>query len=184
VLLGEPGRSERRLPYRVIFRPESGDNPGSIVVATSNVITSVEQLHAHEGSHLGYTGWLAVTQRDVSTFGEVTRDTYWIHTDPERAQDGPFGGTIAHGFFTLSLLVPLASALIEVDLGGVGVNYGLERVRFPAPVPVGGRIRAGATLESVTPFDGGVQIKLVVSGEIEGAEKPCLVAESLIRYYA
>jgi acyl dehydratase len=184
LLLAESGGPERHLPYGVTFRPESGGNTGSIVVATSSVITSVEQLRALEGSHLGYTAWLAVTQRDVSTFGEVTGDTYWIHTDPERAKDGPFGGTIAHGFFTLSLLVPLASALIKVDLGGVGVNYGLERVRFPAPVPVGGRIRAGATLDSVTPLDGGVQIKLVVSGEIEGVEKPCLVAESLIRYYA
>jgi acyl dehydratase len=153
-------------------------------VPGSAVITSVEELAAREGSHLGFTDWVEVTQEDVSTFGRVTLDTYWIHTEPERAKDGPFGGTIAHGFFTLSLLVPLASKLIAVDLGGVGVNYGLDKVRFPAPVPVGSRIRAGATLAAVAPLDGGVQLKLAVTGEIEGAEKPCLVAESLIRYYA
>lgn len=153
-------------------------------MAGPGVITSVAELSGLEGSHVGYTEWLPVTQEAVSGFGEVTRDTYWIHTDPARAEDGPFGGTIAHGFFTLSLLIPLASALVKVDLGGVGINYGLDRVRFPAPVPVGARIRAGATLESVTPLDAGVQIKLLVTGEIEGAEKPCLIAESLIRYYA
>jgi len=151
---------------------------------TTAVATSLDDLNRLVGSHLGYTDWYTVTQDEVSRFGEVTQDTYWIHTDPERAKEGPFGGTIAHGFFTLALLVPLASALIRVDLGGVGVNYGLDRVRFPSPVRVGSRIRAGATLQGVAAIDGGVQIKLLVTGEIEGAPKPCLVAESLIRYYA
>lgn len=129
--------------------------------------------------------WLEVTQARIDIFAGATDDPQWIHIDPERAANGPFGGTIAHGFLSLSLLVPLfAQARPELDGVGMGVNYGLNRVRFTAPVRSGSRIRGRFTVESVEEVAGGSQATVAVVVEREGEEKPALVAEWLMRFYA
>jgi acyl dehydratase len=147
------------------------------------MVTDMAGLKEHVGEHLGYTEWREIDQDRVNLFADATDDHQWIHVDPERSADGPFGGTIAHGYLTLSLAAPLMSELIEVQGVKMGINYGLDRVRFPAPVPVGSRIRAGGELAEVTEVPGGLQGKLVVTFEIEGSEKPACVAEVLVRYY-
>jgi acyl dehydratase len=146
--------------------------------------TNLAGLRDHAGSHLGYTEWREMTQDRVDRFADVTGDHNYIHVDPERAARGPFGGTIAHGYLTLSLLAPLTSELLRVDGVATAVNYGLDKLRFPAPVPVGARYRAGAELVDVTDVPGGVQVKLLATVEVEGATKPSLVAECLFRFYA
>lgn len=129
--------------------------------------------------------WLEVTQERIDVFAGATDDPQWIHVDPERAATGPFGGTIAHGFLSLSLLVPLfARARPELDGVGMGVNYGLNRVRFTAPVRSGTRVRGRFTVESVEEVSGGSQATVGVVVEREGEEKPALVAEWLMRFYA
>jgi acyl dehydratase len=133
------------------------------------------------GIELGPTGWLEVTQARVDEFARATDDPQWIHTDPERAAAGPFGGTIAHGFLTLSLSVPFLYELMPDRGFALTVNYGLNRVRFPAPVPVGSRIRASFRLESVTEVTGGEQAVIVATVEREGGEKPVCVAELVVR---
>jgi acyl dehydratase len=125
-----------------------------------------------------------MTQARVDAFADVTDDHNFIHVDPERAAATPFGGTIAHGFLTLSLLAPVTQQLLEVTDANVKVNYGLDRVRFPSPVPVGKRFRSSAKLAEVTPLEGGAQVKVVATVEVEGSEKPALVAELLLRFYA
>ncbi len=136
------------------------------------------------GQEIGVTEWMTIDQDRVNQFAEATDDHQWIHVDADRAKAGPFGGTIAHGFLTLALVVPLASQ-IELDLGSpkMGINYGLEKVRFPAPVPVGSRIRARVTLVSVTEVSGGLQINRLVTIEVEGGDKPAMVAETVTRAY-
>jgi acyl dehydratase len=120
----------------------------------------------------------------VNSFAEATGDDQWIHVDPERAaRESPFGGPVAHGFLTLSLLPMLVPQILETTGFRMGVNYGTEKVRFPAPVPVGGRVRAGATLDSATPLDGGVQIVVTVTVEVEGGTKPAMVATTVVRRY-
>ncbi len=147
-------------------------------------VDGVEGVQGLVGQHLGYSEWVDITQEQVTLFAEATGDFQWIHTDPERAAaESPFGGPIAHGYLTLSLLPMLMPQIVEITGFRMGVNYGTEKVRFPAPVPVGSRVRAGATLESATPFDGGVQMQIVVTVEIEGAGKPAKVATSLSRRY-
>ncbi len=129
--------------------------------------------------------WLEVTQARIDIFAGATDDPQWIHVDPERAANGPFGGTIAHGFLSLSLLVPLfAQARPELDEVGMGVNYGLNRVRFTAPVRSGSRVRGRFTVESVEDVPGGSQATVGVVVEREAEEKPALVAEWLMRFYA
>jgi acyl dehydratase len=147
-------------------------------------VDGVEGVQGLVGQHLGWSDWVTITQEQVNQFAEATGDHQWIHVDPERAtKESPFGGPIAHGYLTLSLLPDLMPQILEVTGFRMGVNYGTEKVRFPAPVPVGSRIRAGATLESATPFDGGVQMVVTATVEVEGASKPSMVATTLTRRY-
>lgn len=136
------------------------------------------------GTEIGVTDWIDMTQERVNTFADATGDHQWIHIDQERAAAGPFGTTIAHGYLTLSLSVPM-TAEVELDVGEpkMAINYGLEKVRFPAPVPVGSRIRGRVSLVSVTDVGGGIQVNRRVTVEVEGTEKPAMVAETVIRYY-
>jgi acyl dehydratase len=120
----------------------------------------------------------------VNQFAEATGDHQWIHVDPERAKkESPFGGPIAHGYLTLSLIPSLMPQIVEITGFRMGVNYGTEKVRFPSPVPVGSRVRAGATLEAATPFEGGIAMNLGVTMEVEGATKPAMVATVVYRRY-
>ncbi|HEY5266789.1 MAG TPA: MaoC family dehydratase [Acidimicrobiales bacterium] len=146
-------------------------------------VKNTEELAALVGTHLGYSDYRTVTQEEVNLFADATGDHQWIHVDPVRAAAGPFGGTIAHGYMTLSLLPVLLSGLMKVDGVTMGVNYGTNKVRFPAPVPVGSQIRAGATLASVEEVSGGVQVVLDVVVEVKDAVKPSCVAQIVSRYY-
>jgi acyl dehydratase len=141
-------------------------------------------LRESAGVHLGYTDWKEMTQQRVDEFADVTEDHNYIHVDPERAKSSPFGGTIAHGFLSLSLLAPVTQQLLQVTDASTSINYGLDKVRFPAPVPVGAQFRGGAELTEVTEVKGGLQAKLVATIEVKGSDKPALVAECLIRHYA
>jgi acyl dehydratase len=136
------------------------------------------------GTEIGVSDWMEVTQERVDAFADATDDHQWIHVDRERAAMSPFGGTIAHGFLTLSLTVALTDE-VPLDVGSplMGINYGLEKVRFPAPVPVGSRIRARVGLVSVADVDGGIQLNRQVTIEVEGNEKPAMVAETVSRLY-
>jgi acyl dehydratase len=147
-------------------------------------VDGVEGVRALVGEHLGHSDWVTITQERVNLFADATGDHQWIHVDPERAaKESPFGGAVAHGYLTLSLLPMLLPQIIETTGFRMSVNYGTEKVRFPAPVPVGSRVRAGATLDSATPFDGGVQLAMTVTVEVEGASKPSMVATTLSRRY-
>ena len=145
---------------------------------------ALDKLHGLVGTEIGVTDWMEMTQERVDTFADATDDHQWIHIDQERAAAGPFGGTIAHGFLTLALTVPL-SFQVELDVGEpkMAINYGLEKVRFPAPVPVGSRLRARVGLTSVAEVPGGIQVNRTVTMEVEGTEKPAMVAETVTRYY-
>jgi acyl dehydratase len=145
--------------------------------------TTIAGLRDAVGSHLGYTDYQQLTQERVDMFADATDDHQFIHVDPEKAKQTPFGGTIAHGFLTLSLLSPVVTQLMRVTDVAMGMNYGLDRVRFPAPLLVGSRFRGGAELVDVTDVPGGVQVKLKVSIEAEGAPKPACVAEFLVRLF-
>jgi acyl dehydratase len=136
------------------------------------------------GTEIGVSDWMEITQDRVNAFADATDDHQWIHIDPGKASAGPFGGTIAHGFLTLSLAVTLSSQ-VEIDVGSpkMAINYGLEKVRFPAPVPVGSRIRARVGLVSVDDVQGGIQVNRQVTIEVEGEDKPAMVAETVSRYY-
>jgi len=144
----------------------------------------LERLQGLIGSELGVSKWQEITQKRVDAFAEATNDHQFIHVNPELAAQTPFGGTIAHGFLTLSLTVA-QGAEIELDVGTplMGVNYGLDKVRFPAPVPVGSRIRVHVTLDEVSAVPGGLHLKQTFTTEIEGEEKPGMVAERLTRLY-
>jgi acyl dehydratase len=147
-------------------------------------VEGVEGVQGLVGQHLGHSDWVEITQEQVNQFADATGDHQWIHVDPERAKkESPFGGPIAHGYLTLSLLPMLLPQIIEIQGFRMGVNYGTEKVRFIAPVPVGARVRAGATLDSVTPIDGGIAMVVTVTVEIEGNDKPAMVATSLSRRY-
>ncbi|WP_216901161.1 MaoC family dehydratase [Nocardia alni] len=141
----------------------------------------LESLKAAVGTEIGVSDWLTIDQKRVDTFADATDDHQWIHVDPERAATGPFGRTIAHGFLTLSLSVPLVARATSVGGVRLGINYGLNKVRFITPVPVGGRIRARVTLDALREIPGGVQAERTVTIELEGAEKPACVAESIVR---
>jgi acyl dehydratase len=145
--------------------------------------SSVAELAPAVGSHLGHSTWHEITQERVNTFADATDDHQFIHVDPDRAAETMFGGPIAHGFLTLSLSVPLVHEVFEVKGVRVAVNYGLNRVRFPAPVPVGSRIRVGVRLASVEEIPGGVQVTVDAEFEIEGGTKPACVAQLVSRYY-
>jgi acyl dehydratase len=146
------------------------------------VLEGLDGVRAAVGRHLGHSDWIEVTQDQVNRFADATGDHQWIHVDPERARSGPFGGPIAHGYLTLSLSNLLLPQIVEVRGVSMGVNYGANRVRFPAPVPVGAKIRAGAELVDVTEVEGGVQTTMLITIEVEGGDKPACVVESLSRY--
>ena len=149
----------------------------------TTVFASPEALLDAVGSDLGASGWITVDQQRIVRFAAATDDHQWIHVDPERAAAGPFGGTIAHGYLTLSLIPVLVGSLLRVGGVSMGVNYGSNRVRFTSPVRVGSEVRAGATLASVEEVAGGVQVALEVTVEVRGQEKPACVAETLTRFY-
>ncbi len=137
------------------------------------------------GQELGVSDWHLVTQEEINSFAEATHDHQWIHLDVERAKkESPFGGPVAHGYYTLSLAPHLMSQIWGVQGVKMGVNYGLNKLRFPAPVPIGSRIRARATLNNVEDVKGGMQVTVGLAFEIEGQDKPACVAEGLYRYYA
>ncbi|HUB05322.1 MAG TPA: MaoC family dehydratase [Solirubrobacteraceae bacterium] len=153
------------------------------ISTTDGLVTDIAGLREAAGRHLGYTDWQEMAQERVDQFADVTEDHNFIHVDPERARDTPFGGTIAHGFLSLSLLAPISQQLLRVTDAAIGVNYGLDRVRFPAPLPVGVPWRGGMEIAEVTEIPGGVQIKSRITIEVKGTEKPAVVADSLIRVY-
>jgi acyl dehydratase len=143
----------------------------------------VSDLDNAIGSHLGYSDWIEITQERINLFADATSDHQWIHVDPERAKQGPFGTAIAHGYLTLSLAVPAVDQLMKVDGALMGINYGANKVRFISPVPVGSRVRAGATVAQVEDFGGGRSVTLDLVFEIEGNEKPACVAQVVFRIY-
>ncbi|OBH63113.1 dehydratase [Mycobacterium colombiense] len=146
---------------------------------------SVTELAAAAGETLGHSEWVTITQEDVNLFADATGDHQWIHVDPERAAAGPFGKTIAHGFMTLALLPRLQHQIYTVNGIKLAINYGLNKVRFPAPVPVGSRVRAQSSLVSVDDVgNGAVQATISTTVEIDGSAKPACVAESVVRFVA
>lgn len=148
------------------------------------VIASVEELKALTGQEVAITGWVDVSQERVNMFAEATGDHQWIHLDVERSRkESPYRGTIAHGFLTLSLLPMLMESAVSMPNCKMGVNYGLNKVRFPAPVPVGSRVRARMALLEVEDIEGGAQITWKVTIERDGGDKPVCVAESIARRY-
>jgi len=150
----------------------------------TTTIDGIDGLKKVVGDHLGYSEWHEVTQEQVNRFAEATGDHQWIHVDVERAKAGPFGGPIAHGYLTLSLTPALLDEVLHVSGVAMGINYGLNKLRVPSPVPVGSKVRAGATVAEVEDVAGGVQVALAVTFEIEGGAKPACVAEVLFRYYS
>ncbi|MHA6799181.1 MaoC family dehydratase [Bounagaea algeriensis] len=145
------------------------------------VFSSKEELLAAEGEELGYSDWLRISQEQVNQFADATLDHQWIHVDVERAEQGPFGGPVAHGYLTLSLLPKLNAETYSVRGARMGINYGLEKVRFPSPVLVGSRVRVHTKLTGVTEISGGLQLAITATIEIEGHDKPACVAETLSR---
>ncbi len=145
-------------------------------------VLAIDELPGAVGADLGRTDWVDVTQERIDRFADATGDHQWIHVDPERAAAGPFGTTIAHGYLTLSLVSMLLPELLTVEGVSMGINYGTNKVRFPAPVPAGARVRASGTLASVDEVPGGYQVVADVAIEVEGSEKPACVAESVSRF--
>ncbi|MEU6605808.1 MaoC family dehydratase [Streptomyces shenzhenensis] len=152
-------------------------------MAEPRIFTSPDELKGAVGEQLGYTDWLEVDQKRIDLFADATGDHQWIHVDPEKAAAGPFGATIAHGYLTLSLLPLFRPQLLRVEGATMGVNYGTDKVRFPAPVPVGSRLRATARITGAEDVTGGVQLTVAFTVEREGGDKPVCVAESVSRYY-
>lgn len=143
------------------------------------VFHGIDSLQAAVGEHLGYSDWVEIDQKRVDLFAEATGDHQWIHLDPQRAARGPFGSTIAHGYLTLSLIPMLTWQVYTIEGTTMGVNYGSNKVRFPAPVPVGSRLRGGVELVSVSPGGGGQQVITQVTIEREGSTRPVCVAETV-----
>jgi acyl dehydratase len=154
------------------------------MLSRMRTFNGIDELRAAAGEEIGVSAWHAVTQAGIDAFAEVTGDRQWIHVDRERAASSPFGGTIAHGLLTLSLGPRLLEELLTVEGVAFGVNYGYGRVRFPAPVPAGSRVRMRATLLAVEEVAGGVQATIEQRFEREDSDKPVCVAESLGRFYA
>jgi acyl dehydratase len=148
--------------------------------------TTIElaDLAAHEGQTLGQTAWRTISQRDIDAFARLTGDDQWIHVDPERAASGPFGTTIAHGYFTLSLSTIFLDEVVTVTGADVVLNYGSDRVRYPAPTPAESKVRATVDLAGVRPLDGGAQAIWRLTYEVDGGRKPVCVADIVYRYYA
>ena len=152
------------------------------MVPAMRTITGLEELKAAEGETLGTSGWHEVTQKDIDTFADVTGDHQWIHVDVERAKDTPFGGTIAHGYYTLSLGPMLNNEVFKLEGFTFALNYGLNKVRFPAPVP-SPKVRASANIKELSDIPGGAQVVFEVTFEREGGDKPVCVAETVVRVY-
>lgn len=148
------------------------------------VFNGLDEFVAAKGSELGPTEWMEITQDRVNLFADATDDHQWIHVDPEKAAGGPFGGTIAHGLLTLSLLPHFTHQLYRVDNIAMAINYGYNKVRFITPVRVGSKVRARAAIADVSQLDGAVQATMTVTVEIEGSDKPAAVAESIVRFIA
>ncbi|MDA3623893.1 p-hydroxycinnamoyl-CoA hydratase [Saccharopolyspora oryzae] len=153
-------------------------------MSTTRVAT-LSDLKPLEGRHLGTSSWIEVPQDRINTFADATDDHQWIHVDPERARaESPFGGPIAHGYLTLSLIIPMWAEVLEVDSVTMAVNYGLNKVRFTNPVPAGGRVRLNATLKQIEELPkGGVQLTVDGQIELEGADRPAVVAEPVYRFF-
>jgi acyl dehydratase len=151
----------------------------------TTTVHGLDGVRSLAGQDLGASSWLLVDQERVNTFADATGDHQWIHVDAEKAATGPFGGTIAHGYLTVSLIIPLFVELLDIQDIGMGVNYGLDKLRFPSPVRVGSRIRLHAKVATVDDVAGdGVQVSLDFTVEVEGAEKPACIARAVYRYYA
>jgi acyl dehydratase len=148
------------------------------------VFNELAELTAAVGTDLGPTDWLVIDQARIDQFAQATNDHQWIHVDPQRAADGPYGGTIAHGLLTLSLVPHFMHQLYRVDNVAMAINYGFNKVRFITPVPVGSRLRAASKLTTVAEVIGGVQATLTTTIEVEGSDKPAAVVESIVRYVA
>ncbi|MUL80792.1 MULTISPECIES: MaoC family dehydratase [unclassified Mycolicibacterium] len=146
------------------------------------VFNGLDEFVAAAGSELGPTAWMEITQDRVNLFADATDDHQWIHVDPEKAAGGPFGGTIAHGLLTLSLLPHFTHQLYRVDNIAMAINYGYNKVRFITPVRVGSKVRARAAIADVASLDGAVQATMAVTVEIEGSDKPAAVVESIVRF--
>jgi acyl dehydratase len=146
-------------------------------------LTGIDELKAQVGQELGVSDWVEVSQETIDAFADVTGDHQWIHVDPERAKETPFGGTIAHGLFTLSLGPRFTYEIFTLDGFAFALNYGYGKVRFPAPLKIGAKVRMRATLSAVEDVAGGVQMTVTQTFEVEGGEKPVCVAESLTRAY-
>jgi acyl dehydratase len=149
----------------------------------ATVINGLDDLKARVGQELGVSDWLEVTQEAIDAFADATGDHQWIHVDPERAKETPFGGTIAHGLYTLSLGPQFSYALFEVTGVAFGLNYGYNKVRYPAPLPVGSKVRMRAELTAADDIPGGIQLTVTQTFEREGGDKPVCVAESVSRVY-
>jgi acyl dehydratase len=151
--------------------------------ASAGLTVDVSELSKHVGAQLGPTEWQEMTQDRVNRFADVTDDHNFIHVDPERAKDTVFGGTIAHGYLTLSMLAPISQGLLHVTGAKASINYGNDKVRFPAPLPVGAQFRGSGVLTEVTGVAGGVQAKATFTIEVKDQPKPALVAECLFRFF-
>ena len=149
----------------------------------TTTVATIKDLPGLAGADLGSTDWITVTQADIDAFANATGDHQWIHVDPERAKDTPFGGTIAHGYYTLSLAPRFTEQVLALDGFAFAINYGLNRVRFPAPLPVGSRVRMKAKLAGLEDVPGGAQMTLELTFERDGGDKPVCVAETLARVY-
>jgi acyl dehydratase len=150
----------------------------------STTIDGLDAFPALVGRHLGYSDWVVIDQDRIDRFADATGDHQWIHVDPERARQGPFGRTIAHGYLTLSLVPWLLAQVVRVQGITFGVNYGCNKVRFPSPVPVGSELRLGAGVSSIEEVAGGLQAVLDVTLEVRDAPKPSCVAQVVYRYYS
>jgi acyl dehydratase len=149
----------------------------------TTVVHGIDELKGLVGQDLGYSDWLEITQERVNTFADATDDHQWIHVDVARAEEGPFHAPIAHGYLTLSLVIPLFAEVLKVEGTAMGVNYGLDRVRFPNPVPVGSRVRLRGSVVSVDDIEGGAQLAVDLTIEIDGVAKPACVARGIYRHY-
>lgn len=151
-------------------------------MTAQTILDGPDAVRAAVGTHLGFSDWLLMEQDRVNTFADATGDHQWIHVDPERAAAGPFGAPIAHGYLTMSLSNYFLPQIIETKGFSAGINYGVDKVRFPSPVKVGDRIRAGAELVDVTDVNGGLQTLVRITVEIEGSDRPACVIDSLSRW--
>lgn len=160
----------------------TAEPPSVVSLGVATVFSSPDDLFAAVGTHLGYSGWMTVDQARIDLFADATGDHQWIHVDPDRAAEGPFGATIAHGYLTLSMTNQFLPEIVRVEGISMGINYGTEKVRFPSPVIVGSRVRAGGELVSVDEVSGGVQSVIRITVEVEGSDRPACVVDSVSRF--